>query len=303
MSDAGLYGRLLLILLLLFVAGSAPAQDSLRSVEEGRSLFQTNCGSCHSVHKEMTGPMLASVTKKRSSEWLHAFIKNSQKVIVSGDAYALHLFLSYNQQVMPSFREMPDTLIAEILNYIEKESINPTEQIPDERVNQVASTNILRGKELFSYQCANCHSISKEDYGPALGSVTKRLPMRWLIPFIRNSQKVIQEGDAYARYVFNAYDNKIMVPMEFLKEDEISSILDYIDFTSASSHPVAGVNGRTVQAGSSPAVTGLPADHEEDEESSFKIIFIVMALLAAGIHGFLIVKLFGYLQGRRSYRP
>jgi cytochrome c2 len=302
MNVLRLCGTFLVFPLLLLAAQRLSAQDSLRSVDKGRSLFQTNCGACHSVHKEMTGPMLASVTKKRSREWLHAFIKDSQTMIVSGDAYALHLFQSFNQQVMPSFANMPDTLIAEILYYIQRESVDPTEEIPNEPVNQVASTDILRGKELFSYQCANCHAISKEAYGPALGSVAKRLPEQWLIRFIRNSQDVIRQGDAYANHVFKAYDNKVMVPMEFLSLEDIRSILAYIDFTSASSHAVAGVNGRASHPTSPPAVHGLPSNGQEEGPSYFKALFIVMAILAACIHGFLIVKLFGYLNAEESDR-
>ena len=297
------HSKCIALSLLLFAAHALSAQDSIRSVEKGRSLFQTNCGACHSVHKEMTGPMLASVTKKRSREWLRAFIKDSQRVIVSGDPYALYLFRSFNHQLMPSFHELPDTLIAEILYYIERESVMPAEKIQNEPINQMASPEVLRGKELFSYQCENCHSISKEYYGPALGSVTKRLPGRWLIPFIRNSQKVIQGGDAYAVELFKAYDNKIMVPMEFLTQDEMLSILAYIDFSSASNHSVAGVNGRTSSVQPSHvAMRNLPVNEQEEHQSYFKILFIVMAVLAASLHGFLIVRLFGYLNGEGSRR-
>lgn len=293
----------LLAFLLTAVHSILAQADSLEVLRNGRSLFQTNCGPCHSVHREMTGPMLASITKKRSNEWLHAFIKDSQAVIVSGDEYALHLFRAYNHQVMPSFRQIPDTLIGQILYYIERESVAPAGNIPDEAVNQVASPEILKGKELFSYQCANCHSIGKEDYGPALGSVGKRLPKRWLISFIRNSQAVIASGDPYARHVFNEYDRKIMVPMEFLTGEDIESILRYIDFTSASSHHVAGVNGRTLRGRpSTAALAAMPAGREEGAQSFFKVLFIVMALIAGAIHGYLIARLFRYLNNEKSRR-
>lgn len=297
-------GRLALLAILLAAAQSLFGQaDSLKALRYGRSLFQTNCGACHSVHKEMTAPMLASITRKRSNAWLRAFIKDSQSVIVSGDDYALHLFHAYNHQVMPSFRQLSDTLIGQILYYIERESVSPSQALPDEPVNQIASPEILKGKELFSYQCANCHSISKEDYGPALGSVGKRLPKKWLIPFIRNSQKVIASGDPYANHIFTAFDRKVMVEMEFLTPEDVVSILHYIDFTAASSQHVAGVNGRNLQPqGSIASSVGSSAHYESGEQSFFKVLFIVMALMAGSIHGYLIARLFRYLNKEESGR-
>jgi mono/diheme cytochrome c family protein len=296
--------RVALVAFLLAASQSLFGQtDSLKALRNGRSFFQTNCGACHSVHKEMTGPMLASITRKRSNTWLRAFIRDSQGVIVSGDDYALHLFRAYNHQVMPSFRQLSDTLIGQILYYIERESVSPSETLPDEPVNQIASPEILKGKELFSYQCANCHSISKEDYGPALGSVGKRLPTKWLIPFIRNSQAVIASGDAYANHVFNAFDRKVMVEMEFLTPEDVGSILHYIDFTAASSQHVAGVNGRNLQPqGSIASSVGSSAHYESGEQSFFKVLFIVMALIAGSIYGFLIARLFRYLNKEVSRR-
>ncbi|HEX8041226.1 MAG TPA: cytochrome c [Chryseosolibacter sp.] len=287
----------LLALLALRATGMFAQPDSTRRLERGRSLFQTNCGACHGVHKEMTGPMLASITKKRSTEWLLPFIKDSQAVIVSGDEYALALFEAFNHQVMPAFPHLPDSAIRDILYYIETESTHPAEDVPEPRVNELGAGNVLRGKELFTYQCANCHSISKEDYGPALGSVTKRRSQTWLVSFIRNSQQVIRGGDAYATGLYDRFDKKEMVPMEFLGQDDIAAILEYIEFASSSSHAVAGANGRPLEVRA--ATRAAAQDYEwEDGGPSFKTAFIAVVLLAATLHGYLIIRLFRYLQKR-----
>ena len=287
----------LLALLVLRATGMFAQADSTLRLERGRSLFQTNCGACHGVHKEMTGPMLASITKKRSTEWLLPFIKDSQAVIVSGDEYALALFEAFNHQVMPAFPHLPDSAVRDILYYVETESMHPAEVIPDPRINELRGGNVLRGKELFSYQCANCHSISKEDYGPALGSVTKRRSQAWLVAFIRNSQEVIRGGDAYAMGLFDRFDQKVMVPMEFLDRDDIGAILEYIEFASSSSHSVAGVNGRPLEMRPTTRATAQGYEWEE-VGPSFKAAFIAVVLLAATLHAYLIIRLFRYLQNR-----
>jgi mono/diheme cytochrome c family protein len=272
--------------------------DSIKNFKSGKNIFQTYCSPCHGVHKEIIGPMLASVTKKLPEEWLFAFIRNSQQVIASGDEYANFLFKQYNQAVMPAFRKLSGKDISDILFYIEKESINATEEagaIPAGN-QHYSHPDIQRGKELFTYQCASCHYVTIEEFGPALGSVSKRRPQQWLIDFIKNSQQVIQSGDPYAVHLFNQYDQRIMVSMEFLTREDILSILNYIEFASASPPAVAGVNGRKVSHFQVHEVDSVGfAEYNKESTSSVKITFILLSLIGATIHGYLIIRLFLYL--------
>jgi mono/diheme cytochrome c family protein len=243
--------------------------------------------------------MLGSINKKRKPEWLLAFIKNSQHVIANGDIYALRLYNAYQHQVMPSFsKELSDHDIYDVLSYLERETLFP-KQIPDINNSVIVSARaeVVEGMQLFDQQCASCHSVVKENYGPALGSVTKRHSREWLIAFIKNSQKVIRSGDEYAIMLFNNFDKKVMVPMEFLSDGEINSILQYIEFASSSENPDAGVNGR--KSITSFRKTSVVAPHMESPEKKhfFKGIFIFVAVAAALVHVILIVKLFRYLQG------
>lgn len=289
------------IVLWLFVllAGKGYAQeDSIRSYQVGRSLFATSCSPCHGVHREKTGPMLASITKKRTTEWLVDFIHNSQSVIASGDSYANFLFRQYNQQVMPAFRHLSEKEVSDILHYITAESVNPVEEFSyAEAVRESGSETVLKGRDIFDAQCASCHSIGKEGYGPALGSVSKRLPESWLISFIRNSQSVIRKGDPYATQLYHAFDNKTMVPMEFLSHSDVRAILAYIEFASASEHHIAGVNGRTAsREPDHAALAAVSLYNVHPEQPAFMIFMIVITVMGAFIHGFLVVKLFKYLN-------
>lgn len=209
---------------------SAHGQNDLA---EGQQLFRTYCSACHDVHSEIYGPQLASITKKRNREWLYAFIQNSQQVIISGDSYARYLFEQYDRAVMPSFQHLSQAHINEIISYISYESgreVNKTE-------DRGASAGILRGKQIFQDQCKTCHSINFEKDAPALGSVSKRLPYPWLKNFIHNSQKVIRSGDHYANDLYNQFDDKVMVSMEFLTDDDIKDVLAYIQYISTAHMP------------------------------------------------------------------
>ncbi|MDE3251655.1 MAG: c-type cytochrome [Bacteroidota bacterium] len=101
------------ILFLSFTLGTtANAQD-------GKTLFQTNCASCHAVHKKVTGPALAGVEDRWPDKAkLHAWIKNNAAVLKSGDKYANDLYLEYNKTAMNLFPTLSDKDIDAILGYI-----------------------------------------------------------------------------------------------------------------------------------------------------------------------------------------
>ncbi len=86
-----------------------------------------------------------------------------------------------------------------------------------------------QGKKIFTDNCQVCHSVGADRMvGPGLKDVTKRRPEAWLIPWIRNSQKVIESGDKYAVDLYNAY-GKVQMPPYAFSDDEIKSVLAYIE--------------------------------------------------------------------------
>jgi cytochrome c2 len=155
------------------------------------------------------------------------------------------------------------------------------------------SADILRGKDLFINQCSSCHSIYSENYGPALGSVAKRKPKLWLFSFIRNSQQVIKSGDPYSTHLFEQFDKKVMVSMEFLSEDEIMDILKYIEFSSAYSP----VTGNTLEKNISTSHANANDYLESTSGGPFFIVFFIGIIsIAAVIQFLLIAKLYLYLK-------
>ncbi len=117
---------LTLILAFLFSLSTSFAQ----SVEEGKKLFDANCTACHAVHKEVVGPPLKDVHKRRDEAWLIKWVKNSQAVVKSGDAYANAIFKKYNGQVMQAFGSLKDGEVKSLLAYIKEESGKAPEPVP-----------------------------------------------------------------------------------------------------------------------------------------------------------------------------
>ncbi len=116
----------LFLFLILFSSSSLFSQDSPSEYDEsvvknGENLFKGNCTVCHAINEVVIGPALRDVHERRSDEWIYAFIKNSQRVIKSGDEYAVNLYNEYNKTLMTSF-DFSDDELNSILTYIKNES-------------------------------------------------------------------------------------------------------------------------------------------------------------------------------------
>jgi len=108
----------------VFAQDSDPVDNSV--VSNGEKIFKGNCTVCHAINDVVIGPALRDVHERRSEEWLYAFIRNSQKVIQSGDEYAVNLYKEYNNTLMTSF-DFNDEELSSILEYIKSESAKPIE--------------------------------------------------------------------------------------------------------------------------------------------------------------------------------
>mgnify|MGYP003681984611 FL=1 len=120
------FGAVILSLFLSFSHISLAQNDESPSFDEsvvknGESLYKGNCTVCHAIDEVIIGPALRDVHQRRNQEWIYAFIKNSQKVIKSGDEYAVKLYNQYNKTLMTSF-DFSDEELDAILTYIKDES-------------------------------------------------------------------------------------------------------------------------------------------------------------------------------------
>ena len=125
------FGTVILSLFLSFSHITLAQNDESPSFDEsivknGESLFKGNCTVCHAIDEVIIGPALRDIHERRNQEWIYAFIKNSQKVIKSGDEYAVELYNQYNKTLMTSF-DFSDEELNAILTYIKDESSKEVE--------------------------------------------------------------------------------------------------------------------------------------------------------------------------------
>jgi mono/diheme cytochrome c family protein len=118
----------LLTSLISFTAHAQDIPEDAGVIAEGGTLFNANCKSCHKIHAESVGPALANVYERAPSiDWLKQWVKNSAKVIASGDPYAIQIYEKYKKSQMTAFTTLSDDQIMAILGYIKAETIKGPE--------------------------------------------------------------------------------------------------------------------------------------------------------------------------------
>ncbi len=113
--------RSLLLVSLLSISFSGFTQ----SAEEGEKLFTANCTSCHAMDEKVVGPALKGTHTKYKEEWFIKWVKNSQKLIKSGDPVAVQISKENNDALMTPFENLSDNQIKSIRAYIQAESEKP----------------------------------------------------------------------------------------------------------------------------------------------------------------------------------
>jgi mono/diheme cytochrome c family protein len=87
--------------------------------------------------------------------------------------------------------------------------------------------DIAAGETLFKANCAACHKLDKKATGPALRGVASKYDTEWLYQWIRNSQGMVNSGDALAVKLFTENNNSVMTSFPQLTDEDINNILAY----------------------------------------------------------------------------
>ena len=137
---------------------------------------------------------------------------------------------------------------------------------------------IAAGDALFKGNCAQCHAVNEQVVGPALGGIAKRRPISWILPWIKNSSKVVASGDDYAVALYNKF-NKQQMPSFALSDKEITSIVSYI--TSEEGKATAAVaGGPTVgNAAATDGNTGAEAGAGKYVDILLIVLVVVLIVL------------------------
>lgn len=139
-----------------------------------------------------------------------------------------------------------------------------------------------KGKALFNANCASCHKLDKKMTGPALRNVEQRLSddqgldRDWIYAWIRNSAKMVKEGDAYANKIFKEYNGTAMTAFPQLSDEDLCNILAY------TAEPVGGGGGGE----QSKVITNVPP---VENGMSNKLILGALALLFGLLAGALVL--------------
>lgn len=112
----------IIVVVVLFLK-SKPAGYAVdeQTLTKGKTLFNSQCRSCHGIKEDGIGPRLGGVTIARSEESLLNFIIDPAKMVETGDERGKSLLKKY-RQLMPSFASLKTDEIKSILSYIDDET-------------------------------------------------------------------------------------------------------------------------------------------------------------------------------------
>lgn len=96
----------------VLTVSATQAQD----VVEGRKLFKDNCGSCHQLTSNSTGPALTPKLTSLDEAWAIKWIRNAPALIASGDAQAIEAS-KFSPAEMTAFPRLTDDQIKNIIAY------------------------------------------------------------------------------------------------------------------------------------------------------------------------------------------
>ncbi len=171
--------------------GANASQLASAPTDEGGKIFHQVCVACHTINKgKLIGPDLANVHTRRPMEWIIPFVRSSQAVIKSGDAYATARFEEFNKLIMPD-NNLTDDQILSVISYIAANSPGGApgltaaadSSLPVVEDPVPTEENVRSGKLLFVGEtrfaaggpaCTSCHNV-KHDGVIAGGALSKDL--------------------------------------------------------------------------------------------------------------------------------
>ncbi len=101
-----------------------PVDETIKKINAGEQIFNTNCSNCHKVNQDYTGPSLLGVTYRRPKQWLYDYIASPEKMMSMGDCYSIELFRKWKPTIMTAYPNLKEGGgIDSILAYLEAETV------------------------------------------------------------------------------------------------------------------------------------------------------------------------------------
>ena len=93
----------------------------------GEQLFRTRCMSCHTIGGgDGLGPDLMMATSKHTDAWMKRWLREPDKMIAEGDAYAKAQMAQFRGLAMPNLK-LDDHAIDLLIAFMDKESVTAME--------------------------------------------------------------------------------------------------------------------------------------------------------------------------------
>ncbi len=153
---------------------------------------------------------------------------------------------------------------------------------------------VAAGASLYKANCTQCHAVHEKVIGPALKDVHERRSKEWLLSWIRNSQKMIQDGDETAVALWEEYQKTAMPAYPF-SDDEITSILAYVKVESANTPQVEEVVVAGGQSGSS-GQSGVSSSYL----TAILVVLVFVLILILVVLGLIVSVLTKYLKDQKE---
>ncbi|OSZ78996.1 hypothetical protein CAP35_12320 [Chitinophagaceae bacterium IBVUCB1] len=93
----------------------------------------------------------------------------------------------------------------------------------------VKTMDYEKGKNIFRTNCESCHNVYKDATGPQLAYITQRRDWEWFKAFVRNSSKLIADGDKYANCVYYKWNKIAMTAFPTLTEADFVALANYLE--------------------------------------------------------------------------
>ena len=179
---------------------------------------------------------------------------------------SISLFLSLNTLIFAQDETSPTNT--------QEADVQETVQGPEEANVEATPTSgdAAAGRALFNSLCAACHKMDGNSIGPPLRGITESRDIEWLHSWIRNSQALINSGDAQAVEIYNEYNQVAMPPFPQLSDADIDNILAY------TSEPVAVPESK--QAGAAAGGEGSGSGGVSTDIILGILAFVLLMLLA-----------------------
>ncbi len=157
------------------------------------------------------------------------------------------------------------------------------------------------GKQLFDQNCKTCHTIGEKVIGPNLEGVTTRRSEEWITNFVKNSAKMIADGDEQAVKIWEEFGKTEMTAFEgVLSDDEIGSLVAYLK--------VAKPEAKVMETPKNDPITTVTAKAEEEwslanfmnklkgEEIIFLALFVFLVATVASVMLVIMLQLAQIIQ-------